>query len=70
MSLVQTLSKFNDFVHVIISEEMRRIRIVETSGNALTMESRGRQKERERSPGNWSKYRKVRPKSKFGNIEC
>ena len=32
--------KFNDVVGVILSEEMRRKRIGETSGNALTMESR------------------------------
>ena len=34
------------------------------------MESRGRQRERGRSPGNHKKYRKGRSKSIFGNIEC
>ena len=42
--------KFDDIVGVILSEEMRRKNIGETSGNALTMESRGRQNERGRSP--------------------
>ena len=36
--------KFDDFVGVILSEEMRRKNIGETSGNDLTMESRGIQK--------------------------
>ena len=39
--------KFDDVVSVILSEEMRRKSTGETSGNTLTMESRGRQKERE-----------------------
>jgi hypothetical protein len=39
--------KFDDFVGVILSEEMRRKRTSETSGNALTMENRGRQEERD-----------------------
>ena len=34
--------KFDDVVGVILSEEMRRKITGETSGNALTMESRGR----------------------------
>jgi hypothetical protein len=38
--------KFDDVIGVILSEEMRQKRTGETSGNALTMESRGRQKER------------------------
>ena len=37
--------KFDDVVGVILSKEMRRKRTGETSGNALTMESRGRQRE-------------------------
>ena len=40
---------FDDVVGVILSEEMRRKNTGETSGNALTMESRGRQNERGRS---------------------
>ena len=39
MSLVQTL-KFDDVVGVILSKEMRRKITGETSGNALSMESR------------------------------
>ena len=50
--------KFDDVVSFILSEEMRRKRTGETSGNALTMESIGRQKERERSPRNHSKSKK------------
>ena len=34
--------KFDDVVSVILSEEMRRKSTGETSGNALTMECRGR----------------------------
>jgi hypothetical protein len=41
--------KFDDVVGVILSEEMRRKSTGETSGNALNMESRGRQKDRERA---------------------
>ena len=44
--------KFDDVVGVIISEKMRRKSTCETSGNALTMESRGRQRERIRILGN------------------
>ena len=61
--------KFDDVVGVILSEEKRRKSIGEASGNALTMERRGRQKERGRSPGNHSKSRKGRSKSRFGKIE-
>ena len=42
--------KFDDVVSVILSEEMRRKSTCETLGNALTMESRGRQKERGKIP--------------------
>ena len=35
--------KFDDVVGVILSEEMQRKSTGETSGNTLTMESRGRQ---------------------------
>jgi hypothetical protein len=38
--------KFDDVVGVILSEEMRRKSTGETSGNALNMENRGRQKDR------------------------
>ena len=62
--------KFNDVVGVILSEEMRRKSIGETSGNALTMESKGRQNERGRSPRNRGKSKKGRSKSRFKKIEC
>ena len=48
---------------------MQRKTTCETSGNALTMESRGRQRERGKSPGNCSKSRKGRSKSILRNIE-
>lgn len=38
--------KFDDVVGVILSEEMRRKSIGETSGNALTVENKGRQREK------------------------
>ena len=44
--------KFDDVIGVIISEEMRRKSIGETSGNDLTVEARVRQRERGKSPGN------------------
>ena len=55
---------------VILHEEMRRKSIGETSSNALTMESRGIQKERGKSPGNHEKCGKGRSKYIFGKIEC
>ena len=61
---------FDDFVGVILSEEMRRKNTGETSGNALTMERRGRQKERGMSPGNRNESRKGICKSRFEKIEC
>jgi hypothetical protein len=62
--------KFDDVVGVILSEEMRWKRTCETSGNALNMENMGRQKEREKDPGNYGNSRKGRSKSRFGRIEC
>ena len=41
----------------------------ETSGNAFTMDSRGRQRERQMTLGNQNKSRKGISKSIFGNIE-
>jgi len=61
--------KFDDVVSVILSEEMRRKSTGETSGNALTVENRGRQKERGKSSGNRGKSKHDRSKSK-GRIEC
>ena len=60
--------KFDDIVVVILSKEMRRKSMGKTSGNALTMERRGKQRERGRSPGNHNKYRNGISKSRFGNI--
>ena len=62
--------KFDDVVSVILSKEMRRKSTSETSGNELTMESRGRQNKRGRNPGNRGKSKNGRSKSKFGKIEC
>ena len=62
--------KFDDVVSFILSEEMRRKSTGETSGNVLTMERRGRQKERGKSPGNHGKSRNGRSKSRFRKIEC
>jgi hypothetical protein len=62
--------KFDDVVGVILSEEMRWKRIGETSGNALNMENRGRQKDRGKGPRNRENSRKGRSKSRLGKIEC
>jgi hypothetical protein len=42
----------------------------ETSGNALTMENRRRQRERGKIPENHGKSRKGKYKSILGKIEC
>ena len=62
--------KFDDVVGVILGQEMQRKSTDETLGNALTMESRGRQNKRGRIPGNHGKSKKGRSKSRFGKIEC
>jgi hypothetical protein len=62
--------KFDDVVGVILSEEMRRKRTGETSGNVLNMENRGRQKDRGKGSGNRGNSRKGRSKSRLGKIEC
>ena len=61
--------KFDDVIGVILSEEMQRKSTGETSGNALTAEARGRQRERGKSPGNRWKSRKGRSKSR-ARVEC
>jgi hypothetical protein len=61
--------KFDDVVGVILSEEMRRKNTGETSGNALNMENRGRQKDRGKGFGNRGNSRKGRSKSRLGKIE-
>jgi hypothetical protein len=62
--------KFDDVVGVILSEEMRQKSTGETSGNALNMENRGRQKDRGKGSGNHGNSRKGRSKSRLGKIEC
>ena len=62
--------KFDDVVGVILSKDMGRKITGETSGNVLTMESRGRQREIGRNPSNISKYRNGRFKSRMGSIDC
>jgi hypothetical protein len=52
--------KFDDVVGVILSEEMRWKIIGETSGNALNMENRGRQRDREKRSGNHGNSKKGR----------
>jgi len=61
--------KFDDVVGAILSEEMRRKIFGETSGNALSAESRGRKMERGKSSGYRSKSRKGRSKSR-SRIVC
>ena len=61
--------KFDDVIGVILSKEMRRKSIGETSGNALTIKTRGRQRERGKSPRNCWKGRKGRSKSR-ARVEC
>jgi hypothetical protein len=62
--------KFGDVVGVILSEEMRWKSTCETSGNALNMENRGRQKDRGKGSGNHENSRQGRSKSRLGKIEC
>ena len=61
--------KFNDVIGVILSEEMQRKSIGETSGNALTTEIRGKKREKGKSLGNCWKSRKGRSKSR-ARVEC
>ena len=60
--------KFDDVIGVILSEQMQIKSTYETSGNALTMESRGRQKERGKIQGNCGKSKMVRSNSRLGKI--
>jgi hypothetical protein len=62
--------KFDDVVSVILSEEMRWKSMGETSGNALNMENKGRQKDRGKGSENCRNFRKGRSKSRLGKIEC
>jgi hypothetical protein len=60
---------FDDIVGVILSEEMRQKNISEASGNALTVQKRGRQRERGKISGNHGKSKKGRSKS-IRKLEC
>jgi len=60
--------KFDDVVGAILSEEMRRKSSGETSGNALTAETRGRKMERGKILEYRSRSRKGRSKSRSGIV--
>ena len=60
ISVSNTL-KFDDVVGVILGEEMRRKITGETSGNALNMENRGRQKDRGKGSGNRGNLGRANP---------
>jgi hypothetical protein len=62
--------KFDAIVGVILSEEMRWKSTGDTSGNVLTVENRGRQKDRGKGSRNHGNSRKGRSKSRLGKIEC
>ena len=73
MAIINSVSgsstlKFDDVFGAILSEEMRRKSSGETSGNALSAESRGRIMERGKSSGYRSKSRKGRSKSRSGIV--
>ena len=67
-----SILKFDDVVSVILSEEMQQKISGETSGNALSTESRGRKMERGKSARYRSKSRKGISKSRLGIVcwEC
>ena len=60
--------QFDDVVSAILSEEMRWKSSSETSGNDLSVETRGRKMERGKSLGYNSKSRKGRSKSRSGTM--
>ena len=60
--------KFYDVVGTILSEEIQQKSSNETSGNALTAETRGRKMERGKRLGYRSKSRKGRSKSRLGIV--
>jgi hypothetical protein len=62
--------KFDDVVGVILSKEMRQKITSETTGNALNMENRGRQKDRGKGSRNRGNSTKGRSKSKLGKLKC
>ena len=57
--------RFDDVVGVILSEEMQRKSTSDTSGNALTMENRGRQGKEERVHGTMGSLRRADPNPKY-----
>jgi hypothetical protein len=62
--------KCDDVVGVILRKEMRWKNTCETSGNALTVENRGRQNDRGKGSGNHGNSRNGRSKSKLEKREC
>ena len=62
--------KFDDIVGVILSEEMRRKSTGETSSTALTVETRGRPKERSKSHKNRDHSRRSKSRTKSTTMEC
>ena len=61
---------FDDVVSVILSKEMQRKSKGETSGNTLTMDSRGRPRHKGKSSGKCGTFEKGRSKSRLKNVEC
>jgi hypothetical protein len=62
--------KFDDVVVLSLARKCDGKITGETSGNALNMENRGRQKDRGKGSGNHENSRKGRSKSILGKIEC
>jgi hypothetical protein len=62
--------KFDDVVGVILSEEMRRKIMGETSCNVLNMKNMRRQKDRGKGSRNYENSRKGRFKYRMGKIHC
>ena len=60
--------KFDDVVGAILSKEMQQKSSSETSGNSLSVETRGRKMERGKSSRYHSKSRKGRSKSRSGIV--
>jgi hypothetical protein len=61
--------KLDDVVDVILSEEIGQKSKGDTSGNALNMENRGRQKDRGKGSRNCGNFGKGISKSRLGKIE-
>jgi hypothetical protein len=61
---------FDDIVGVILSKEMPWKRTYETSGNELTVENMGTQKDKGKGSQNHDNFRKGISKSRLGKIGC